>query len=91
MNHGAWIASVDLKDAFFTISIRSNYQKPFKPVLQRITYEFNSMPNGYLDAMKVFTKVLKSSFSYLRKMKYLPVVYVDESYLQGETLLQNIT
>ena len=91
---GAWMASVDLKDAFFTIPIHSDYQKFFKFIHKRIPYEFSSMPNGYSDAMRVFTKVLKPAFSYLREIGYLSVVYVDDSYLQGETFeecLQNIT
>ena len=44
--------------------------------------------------MRVFTKVLKPALSYLRKIGYLSVVYVDDSYLQGETFeecLQNIS
>ena len=52
------------------------------------------MPNGYSDAMRVFTKNLKPAFSYLREIGYLSVVYVNNSYLQGETFkecLQNIT
>ena len=91
---GAWMASVDLKDAFFTIPIHSDYQKFFKFIHKRIPYKFSSMPNGYSDAMRVFTKVLKPAFSYLREIGYLSVVYVDDSYLQGETFeecLQNIT
>ena len=48
-------------------------------------YEFNSIQNRYSDAMKVFTKVLKPDFSYLREMGYLSVKYVDVSYVQGKT------
>ena len=39
------------------------------------------MPNGYSDAMRVFTKVLQPGFSYLREIGYLSAVYVDNSYL----------
>ena len=88
------MAWVDLKDVFFTIPIHSNYQKFFKFIHKRIPYEFSSMPNGYSDTMRVFTKVLKPAFSYLREIGYLSVVYVDDSCLQGKTFeecLQNIT
>ena len=44
---GAWMASVDLNDVFFTIPIHSDYRKFFKFIHKRIPYEFNSMPNGY--------------------------------------------
>ena len=43
------------------------------------------MPNRHSHAMRVFTKVLKPGFSYLKKIEYLSVVYVDDSYLQGKT------
>ena len=91
---GACMTLVDLKDAFFKISIHSDYQKVFKFIHERIPCEFSSMSNGYSNAMRVFTNVLKPAFSYLREIKYLSVVYVDDSYLQGETFeecLQNIT
>ena len=81
---GAWIASVDSKDTFFTITIHSDYQKFLKSTHKRIPYEFSGMPNGYPDAMRVFTKVLKSAFSYQREIGYLSVVYVNDSYLQGK-------
>ena len=54
---GAWMASVDLKDAFFTIPIHSDYRKFFKFIYKIIPYEFNSIPNGYSDVMRVFTKI----------------------------------
>ena len=44
--------------------------------------------------MRIFTKFLKPVLSYLREIGYLSVVYVDDSYLQGQTFeqyLQNIT
>ena len=44
------------------------------------------MPNGYSDVMRVFTKLLNPTFSYLRETGYLSVLYVDNSYLQGKTL-----
>ena len=44
--------------------------------------------------MRVFKKILNPDFSYLRKIGYLSVAYVDDPYLHGETFeecLQNIT
>ena len=43
------------------------------------------MPNGYSEAVRVFTKLLKPPFSILRSHGYLSVVFVDDSYLQGHT------
>ena len=43
------------------------------------------MPNGYCDAMRIFTKILKPVFATLREQGYESVIYVDDSLLQGET------
>ena len=46
------------------------------------------MPNGYGPAMRIFTKVSKvsfSPFSHLRSKGLVAVVFVDDSYLQGNT------
>ena len=43
------------------------------------------MPNGYESAMRVFTKISKVPFVYLRRLGQNSVVYVNDSYLQGET------
>ena len=43
------------------------------------------MPNGYGPAMRLFNKQLKPPFSALRKQGYPSVIFVDDSYLQGNT------
>ena len=43
------------------------------------------MPNGYGPAMRVFNKTTKVPSGYLRSLGHNSVVYVDDSYLQGET------
>ena len=77
-----WMASVDLKDAFFTIPVHILHQKYFK---FEWFNKFLGMPNGYSDAMRIFTKILKPVFGYLRKQGHLSVVFVDDSYLQADT------
>ena len=51
------------------------------------------MPNGYAQAPLIFTKLLKQPFGFLRTHGYSSVVYIDDSYLQGDTYshcLENI-
>ena len=43
------------------------------------------MPNGYVDAMRVFNKILKPLFCWLREQGFASVVYVDDTLLAGET------
>ena len=83
-----WMASVDLKDAFYTIPIHKEYQKFFKFIWQGKFFVFLGMPQGYSDAMRIFTKIMKPPFSTLRKQGHLSVAFVDDSYLQGNTKAQ---
>ena len=46
------------------------------------------MPNGYSEAMHIFTKMLKPLFSNLIKQDYVSVTFMDESYLQGSTRVE---
>ena len=83
-----WMASVDLKDAFYSIPVHRDYQKYFKFFWQGTFYQFQGMPNGVGPAMRLFTKVLKPPFAWLRSKGHMSVVYVNDTYLQGNTQLE---
>ena len=83
-----WMASVDLKDAFYSIPLHSEHHKYFKFIWDKQLYQYVAMPNGYSEAMRVFTKILKPPFSHLRAQGFLSVVFVDDTYLQGDTYAQ---
>ena len=51
------MASIDLKDAFFSVPIRSTHRKYLKFTFADLL-QFISMPNGYGPAMRVFVKYL---------------------------------
>ena len=91
---GVWMASVDLKDAYYTIPIHTDFRKFLTLIWGDSYYEYTCLPNGYAQALRAFTKVLKKPFGFLRQRGYTSVVYVDDSYLQGDTFqhcLKNIT
>ena len=88
------MASVDLKEAFFTVPAHISHQKYFKFGWFQNFYKFLGMPNGYSDAMQIFTKILKPVFGHLRNQGHISVIFVDDSYLQGDTkheCMNNIT
>ena len=45
------------------------------------------MPNGYIDAMRIFNKSLKPVFASLHKFGYESSVYVDDSLLLATNVL----
>ena len=59
------MASVDLKDAFFTIPICEDDIKYLKFLWEGRTLAFLAILNGYSDAMLMFTKILKPPFKVL--------------------------
>ena len=91
---GVWMGSVDLKDAYYSIPVHQAYKQYFTCYWQGRFYEYNRMPNGYAQAPLLFAKILKHPFARLRKQGLLSVVYLDDSYLQGDSYsgcLHNIT
>ena len=48
-------------------------------------YKFAGMPNGYSHVRRIFTEILKPVFGHLRQEGHLSVIFVDDSYLQGDT------
>lgn len=93
MEENCFMASVDLKDAYFSVPIHETHRKYLKFSHRDILYEFKAMPQGYGPAMRVFTKLLKAPFSVLRQLGFLSVIYVDDSFLQGESFyicLENV-
>ena len=52
-----WMASVDLKDAFFTVPVHISHQKYFKLEWFQQFYKFLGVPNDYSDAMRTEVEV----------------------------------
>ena len=88
IHSGAWVASVDLKDAFYTIPIHKSYQNYMKFYWQPKLFKFKAMPNGYAEAMRIFTKILRPPFSYFKGKGLSSVVFVDDTYCKG-ALMRN--
>ena len=80
-----YMASTDLKDAFYSIPIHPKHQKYLRFVVLSKIYQYTCMPNGYGPAMNIFTKVSKVPLSHLRSKGFISVVFIDDSYLQGNT------
>ena len=85
---GAYLASIDIKDAFYSVPIHPSHKKYLKFMWKGQPYQFEAMPNGYLDAMRVFAKLLKPVFSTLRQQGYISIIYVDDTLLYGDTFAE---
>ena len=85
MRPGCFMASVDLKDAYYTVPIHPSHQKYLKFWFDGVFYKYTCLPNGLASAPRIFTKLLKPVYATLRSMGHLNSGYIDDSYLQGDT------
>ena len=56
------MASSDLKDIFYSVSIHKDHQNSLKFQWLEKDHKFLGMPNGYSEAMYMFKKILKPPF-----------------------------
>ena len=76
-----------------TVPVNPPFQQYFTCYWKGCYYEFLRIPNGYAQTPLLFTKLLKQPFGFLQKHGYASVIYIDDSYLQGDTYvhcLENI-
>ena len=81
MKPGCYMASVDLKDAYYSVSICKDQWKG-------ILYQFVCFPNGLALCPRKFTKLLKPVFSLLRQQGHISVAYIDDSWLMADNFAQ---
>jgi len=74
----SYMATIDLKDAYFLIPIHESDRKYLKFLWKGQRYQFTCLPFGLSIAPYVFTKVLKPVVSYLRQRSILLVTYIDD-------------
>ena len=82
MKPGAFAGSLDLKDAYYSISIWEGHTKYLK---------FSSMGHctsiwPYRMSLRNFTKIIKVALSEMRKRGHESAAYLNDLYLQGDTL-----
>ena len=80
-----YMASIDFKDAYYSVAIRRDQRKWLRFTYEGELYEFTCLPNGLTSGPRLFTKVTKPVFSTLREKGHLNTIYIDDSLLIGDT------
>eukprot|EP00794_Sanderia_malayensis_P010704 gene10704-11849_t len=78
-----WMASIDLKDAYYSVKIHESYQKYLKFKFEGQLFQYTTYANGLSSCPRRFTKLLKPPLSELRLMNHIVSAYIDDLYLQG--------
>ena len=85
MKPGCYMASIDLKDAYYSVPVAKEHQKYLKFVFNGTLYQYTCLPNGLSSAPRIFTKLLKPVYACLHTLGHLNLGYIDDSYLQGDS------
>ena len=73
-----WFMVIDLKDAYFHITIHPNHRKYLRFIFQNTIYQFRALPFGLLTAPRTFTKCMPPVAAYLHLHKIHVYPYIDD-------------
>lgn len=82
---GAYAASIDLKDAYYSVPIHPTHQKYLKFLWKGKLYKFTALPNGLSSGPRQFTKLLKPPLAALRLRGHNIVAYIDDTLIVGSS------
>ena len=88
MQQNCYVASLDLSNAYFTIPVHQRFWKYFKFQMDDDLYCFMSLPQGFRDSPRVFTKIFKPVLAHLRHQGIIVNTYIDDIYIQGKTYVE---
>ena len=83
MTPKCFMASVHLKDAYYSVPVALAHQKYLKFEWGGKLYQFPCFPNGLAFCPRKCTKLVKPAFAALRQLGHINSPYTDDSYLQG--------
>lgn len=84
----AYMANLDLKDAYFLIKVHNSHRKYLRFIFNDKIFEYTCIPFGLCSAPMVFTKLLKPVLHTLRIDSFMSVVYLDDFLLIGNTFIE---
>ena len=85
LSKNCYMASVDLKDAYYSIPIAKQHRKYFKFYFKDQLYQYTCLPNGLSSCPRIFTKLLKPALTEVHKKGHIVAAYLDDLYIQGTT------
>ena len=80
-----FISSIDLKDAYYSVSITKHHRKFLRFSWRGQLWQFDSMPNGLALTPRKFTKLLKPVVAKLREEGHVSASFLDDSLLLSES------
>ncbi len=85
VTRNCFMATLDLKDAYYSIPINKEHQKFLRFKRKEKLYQFTCLPNGLSCAPQKFTKTLKPALATLHTKGHISTAHIDDCYMQGQT------
>ena len=78
LQKGDWVASLDLRDAYFHIGIHRRSRRYLRFVFKGKVYQFRALPFGLNVSPCVFTRILKTVLWHVRRLGIRVHAYLDD-------------
>ena len=75
---GCCLASLDLKDAYYSLAIHPDHTKFLKFIWKNQLYKFLVLPNGLRCGPRKFTKLMKPPIATLKLDGHTIAIYIDD-------------
>lgn len=85
IHSNCFFTSIDLKDAYYLVPIKTDHKKYLKFVFEGNYFSFNCLPFGLCTAPFVFTKILKPVLKVLRTKGIICIAYLDDLLIISQT------
>ena len=85
LQQGVWLASLDLKDAYFHVPIRPDHRPYLRFEFQGQVFQFKVLPFGLSTAPRVFTKMLAPVIGLLHSRGIHIFPYLDDCLIVAKT------
>lgn len=79
IKRNSFFVSIDLKDAYLSVPIYKNDRKYLKFFWKGVLYQCNALIFGLASAPRVFTKLMKPIFAFIRQQGISSFYYIDDS------------
>lgn len=83
-----FMASIDLRDAYYTVPIAPEHRKFLKFSWKGNLWQYKSLPNGLSSGPRIFTKILKPPFAHLRTQGHTVLGYLDDTLVIEKSKLE---
>lgn len=78
ITQGCWMASLDLKDAYYSVRIHPESRKYLRFCYNNKVYQYTAYPNGLSSCPRNFTKLMKPVLCVLRTRGHIIIIFIDD-------------